>query len=72
MPRGRKPLDRALKAFRLADGTNEKLKVLAIELGYVYGGDGATGALLDAIAEAQVVGQVNGDVLIKVKRKSNG
>ena len=66
---GRKALDRDLKAFRLASGTSEKLKDLAKQLGYVFSGDGATGAFLDAIADAQVVGQVNGDVLIKVKRK---
>ena len=53
--RGRKALNRAGFHVRVAPQTPSALKEKAQKLGYVYGKSGATGELLDAIAEEQLV-----------------
>lgn len=52
---GRKKLDRDSLHARVAPQTAEKLKDIAFKLGYIHGGEGSTGQLLDAIATGKVV-----------------
>lgn len=52
---GRKKLDRDSLHARVAPDTPDKLKQIAFNLGFVYGTEGSTGQLLDAIANAEVV-----------------
>ncbi|MBD2076256.1 hypothetical protein H6F86_20715 [Phormidium sp. FACHB-592] len=52
---GRKKLDRANLHARVAPSTGEKLKQIALTLGYTYNGEGSTGQLLDAIADGDVI-----------------
>lgn len=40
---------------RVANGTTEKCKAIALALGYTYGGEGSIGQLLDAIAEGRLI-----------------
>ena len=47
---GRPRLNREILQARVDPATKEKLKQMALELGYQWGDDGNTGALLDAIA----------------------
>ena len=49
---GRPKLDRIVLQARVAKDTPDKLKAMALELGYQYGADGNTGKFLDAICEA--------------------
>ncbi len=51
---GRPKLNRTVLRARVASDTPEKLKKLALELGFQYGADGNTGKLLDAIAQLEV------------------
>ena len=51
---GRPKLDRTVLQARVAADTPDKLKALALELGYQYGADGNTGKFLDAIASLPV------------------
>ncbi len=51
---GRPKLDRIVLQARVAKDTPDKLKAMALELGYQYGADGNTGKLLDAIASVPV------------------
>ena len=53
--RGRKPLDRTDLHARVAHPTTSALREKALKLGYVYGKSGATGEMLDAIAEGHLV-----------------
>ncbi|MDJ0719613.1 MAG: hypothetical protein QNJ54_36220 [Prochloraceae cyanobacterium] len=46
----RKKLDRGVVNVRTAPETSDKLKEKAKAMGYIHGGEGATGQLLDAIA----------------------
>lgn len=55
---GRKKLNRSVVNVRTAPDTADKLKTIAANLGYIYDGEGATGQLLDAIA--------NGTIQLKV------
>lgn len=48
---GRPKLNRTVLQARVAPDTPEKLKKLALKLGFQYGADGNTGKFLDAIAE---------------------
>lgn len=48
---GRPKLDRTVLQARVDSDTPEKLKQMALKLGYQWGDDGNTGALLDAIAQ---------------------
>jgi hypothetical protein len=52
---GRKKLDRTNLHARVAPYTGDKLKEIAYVLGYVHGGEGSTGQLLDAIAEGNLI-----------------
>ncbi len=47
---GRPKLERTVLQARVNPDTPEKLKQMALHLGYQWGADGNTGALLDAIA----------------------
>ncbi len=51
---GRPKLDRIVLQARVAKDTPDKLKAMALELGYQYGADGNTGKFLDAIASLPV------------------
>ncbi len=52
---GRPKLDRTrMPSVRVAPDTPDKLKAMALELGYQYGAGGNTGKLLDAIASLPV------------------
>lgn len=55
---GRKKLDRTNLHARVAPETGEKLKQIAQALGYIHGGEGSTGQLLDAIAKRRPVGSL--------------
>jgi hypothetical protein len=57
---GRPKLDRTVLQVRVSPETSEKLKKIALELGFQWGADGNTGALLDAIAllPAEKIGQL--------------
>ncbi|MBW4670844.1 MAG: hypothetical protein KME60_26320 [Cyanomargarita calcarea GSE-NOS-MK-12-04C] len=61
---GRKKLDRTNLHARVAPKTGEKLKEIAQALGYIHGGEGSTGQLLDAIA-------LGGIILIATKQSPN-
>lgn len=52
---GRKKLDRDSLHARVAPDTSDRLKQIAFNLGFVYGDEGSTGQLLDAIASGEVV-----------------
>lgn len=52
---GRKKLDRDSLHARVAPDTPDKLKQIAFNLGFIYGDEGSTGQLLDAIASGEVV-----------------
>jgi hypothetical protein len=52
---GRKPLGRSSLHARVARDTAEKLKEIALMYGYVYDNEGATGQLLDAIANGELL-----------------
>lgn len=52
---GRKKLNRESLHARVAPETAEKLKEIALKLGYVYDKEGSTGQLLDAIALGEVI-----------------
>jgi hypothetical protein len=60
---GRKKLDRTNLHARVAQGTGDKLKEIAQNLGYVYDNEGSTGQLLDAIA--------NGEIILILSNKSS-
>jgi hypothetical protein len=47
---GRPKLDRAVLQVRVNPNTPDKLKKMALELGFQWGDDGNTGAFLDALA----------------------
>ena len=47
---GRPKLDRTVLQARVDPNTPEKLKQMALELGFQWGAEGNTGKLLDAIA----------------------
>ena len=51
---GRPKLDRTVLQARVASDTPDKLKAMALELGYQYGADGNTGKFLDEIAQVPV------------------
>ncbi|VEP18937.1 hypothetical protein H1P_970010 [Hyella patelloides LEGE 07179] len=51
---GRPKLNRTMIQVRVAPDTPEKLKKIALELGYQWGAEGNTGKLLDAIASLEV------------------
>ncbi len=51
---GRPKLDRTVLQARVAADTPDKLKAMALKLGYQYGADGNTGKFLDAIASLPV------------------
>ncbi|NHC34432.1 hypothetical protein [Scytonema millei] len=51
---GRKKLNRSVVNVRTAPDTANKLKTIAADLGYIYDGEGATGQLLDAIADGLI------------------
>lgn len=51
---GRKKLGKKPLMARVYPDTPDKLKALALKYGYQYGGDGATGAFLDAIACGEI------------------
>ena len=51
---GRPKLERTVLQARVAMNTPDKLKAMALELGYQYGADGNTGKFLDAIASVPV------------------
>ncbi len=53
--RGRKPLDKTALHARVEHATPSALKEQAVKLGYTYGSSGATGEMLDAIAEGRLV-----------------
>jgi hypothetical protein len=61
---GRKKLDRTNLHARVAPETGEKLKQIAQALGYIHGGEGSTGQLLDAIASGEII-------LIATKKSPN-
>ncbi|MEL6493568.1 MAG: hypothetical protein AAFQ41_00410 [Cyanobacteria bacterium J06623_7] len=48
---GRPKLDRTVLQARVNSDTPEKLKQMALKLGYQWGAEGNTGAFLDAIAQ---------------------
>lgn len=52
---GRKKLNRESLHARVASDTADKLKQVALRLGYVYNDEGSTGQLLDAIASGEVI-----------------
>lgn len=69
--RGRKPKPEGTGVInvRTDPQTPVKLKDLALKCGYIYNDEGATGALLDAIA--QIASTENGQlILIGLLRKS--
>lgn len=53
--RGRKPLDKTALHARVEHTTPTALREQAMKLGYTYGNSGATGEMLDAIAEGRLV-----------------
>jgi len=52
---GRRKLNRESLHARVAPETAEKLKKIALKLGYTYDEEGSTGQLLDAIASGEVI-----------------
>ncbi len=60
---GRKKLNRHNLHARVAPNTADKLKEIALTLGYIYDNEGSTGQLLDAIA--------NGDLILLATSKSS-
>jgi hypothetical protein len=52
---GRKKLDRTSLHARVAPETPDKLKKIALVLGYIYDSEGSTGQLLDAIANGEII-----------------
>ena len=52
---GRKKLNRASLHARVAPETADKLKEIALKLGYIYNNEGSTGQLLDAIAFGKII-----------------
>lgn len=52
---GRKKLNRENIHARVGPNTAEKLKEIALMLGYTYNGEGSTGQLLDAIASGDLI-----------------
>lgn len=52
--RGRKPLERTDLHVRVDPKTPSMLRKKAQKLGYIYGDSGATGELLDAIAQGKL------------------
>jgi len=52
---GRKQLNRTNLHARVAPETPEKLKEIALNIGYVYNQEGSTGQLLDAIAQGEII-----------------
>ncbi len=52
---GRKKLNRKKVQARVDIDTDKKLQELAVKLGYTYGKGGATGEMLDAIANEDLV-----------------
>ena len=52
---GRRKLNRESLHARVAPQTPEKLKEIALKLGYTYDKEGSTGQLLDAIALGEVI-----------------
>lgn len=50
----RKKLDRGSLHARVAPETPDKIKQIAFNLGFVYGNEGSTGQLLDAIASGEI------------------
>ncbi|WGV27063.1 hypothetical protein [Halotia branconii] len=52
---GRKKLNRESLHARVAPKTTEKLKQVALNLGYTYNNEGSTGQLLDAIASGEII-----------------
>lgn len=51
---GRKKLNRSVLQARVNQNTPDKLKGMALKLGFQYGADGNTGAFLDAIAKVPI------------------
>ena len=51
---GRPKLDRTVLQARVSANTPDKLKAMALKLGYQWGADGNTGQFLDAIAQIPV------------------
>lgn len=51
---GRPKLDRTILQARVNSDTSDKLKQMALELGFQWGDDGNTGKLLDAIAKIPI------------------
>ena len=51
---GRPKLDRAVLQVRVASDTPDRLKAMALKLGYQYGANGNTGRFLDAVAQLPV------------------
>ena len=51
---GRPKLEHTVLQARVAMNTPDKLKAMALELGYQYGADGNTGKFLDAITSVPV------------------
>jgi len=52
---GRRKLNRESLHARVAPQTAEKLKEIALMLGYMYNEEGSTGQLLDAIASGELI-----------------
>jgi hypothetical protein len=52
---GRKKLNRDNLHARVAPETADKLKEIAMKLGYIYNDEGSTGQLLDAIATGDII-----------------
>lgn len=52
---GRRKLNRESLHARVAPETAEKLKEIALKLGYTYNQEGSTGQLLDAIANGELI-----------------
>lgn len=51
---GRTKLNRTILQARVSPDTSDKLKQMALELGFEWGAQGNTGAFLDAIASVPV------------------
>lgn len=51
---GRLKLNRKVLQVRVSADTSDKLKAMALKLGFQYGDDGNTGAFLDAIAQLPI------------------
>lgn len=51
---GRPKLNKKDLKARVNQDTPEKLKKIALELGYQWGADGNTGAFLDALSDARI------------------